>query len=737
MGYVTPSILVYQQLANAGGVANVTPDLDAVIIGPCYNVLEYDGTSAAALTLTAGLTTAGDAFSIVDNAVNNPVILPGQKPGQDVEEASIEVYLNNAVVETVSTKFSGTAGSDRVEVLAATGTGTASSGSTNLTGVTNIANFAEGDAVTVAGAGAAGAALAATIADIDVGTSTLTLDTSALTSVLNANIAKSPLSNVNAVTATRHVEPGDTVVIGYTAGSTAKSFISTVSQVESVAGVIVALGLSDILPSDVNGSLLVSVRKKFNNQLLLKAISGNVNYDDSTVGADGKITIRPMPRLAYGVVVTADVHVAYRALRQDLSGTILDIDTPADVEGKLGPVSDRNPLALGVQLAQANTVGRILAVAVPRNDLAGFQAALELIEGRRVYAVVPLTQEIDIVTAVKQHVEQMSTPELAMWRMSVVNTEIPTVQNMGEWSVNSVNANGGNNNITLVSGRFILTAGNASFLSDGVLPGDTVHITAGSGATSPVGAAKVLQVLNNQQVQVSAAGVATGVSYYVTRTLTKAQQAAAVAGVATSLGSNRVMLVPQTAGVTVNGVVKYLPGFYLAAAIAGLVSGLPVQQSLTNVGLAGITDIQHGNFYFTRAQLGTMAAAGACLVVQETQGSVPYIRHSLTTDMTVLYFREIQQVKNWDYLSYFFHDILKGFIGRYNITPDTLRILGQTITAGGRLLQGKKLPKLGAPLLDFKLKTLKQDEANKDTVIVEMPILMPVVMNYLNLYLIV
>lgn len=737
MGYVTPSVLVYQQLANAGGVANVTPDLDAVIIGPCYNVLEYDGTSAAALTKTAGLTVSGDAYSIIDNSVNNTVILPGQKAGQDIEEASIEVYLNNAVVETLSTKFTGAASSDRIEVLVATGTGTVSAGSAAVTGVTNIANFAEGDSVTVAGAGIAGAALAATVVDVNTGTSVLTLDVNAQTSVLTASITKSPLSNTNSVTATRHVEPGDTVVVGYTASGTLKSFVSTVSQVESVAGVIVAIGLSDILPSDVVGNLSVSVRKKFNNQLLLKTISGNVNYDDSTVGADGKITVRPNPRLAYGVVVTAEVHIAYRALRQDLSGSIIDIDTPNDIEGLLGPVSDRNPLALGVQIAQANTVGRILAVAVPRNDLVGFQNGLELLEGRRVYSIVPLTQEIDIITAVKQHVEQMSTPEQAMWRMTVVNTEIPTVQNMGQWSSDNVNANGGNNAITLINGRYILTSTNSAFLSDGVLPGDTVHITAGTGTPSPVGSVKVLQVLNNQQIQVSAAGTATSVSFYVTRTLTKAQQAAAVAGVATSLGSNRVMYVPQTAGVTVNGVVKYLPGFYLAAAIAGLISGLPVQQSLTNVGLAGITDIQHGNFYFTRAQLGTMAAAGACLVVQETQGSIPYIRHSLTTDMTVLYFREVQQVKNWDYLSYFFHDILKGFIGRYNITPDTLRILGQTITAGGRLLQGKKLPKLGAPLLDFKIKTLKQDEANKDTVIVEMPILMPVVMNYLNLYLIV
>lgn len=737
MGYVVPSVLVYQQLASAGGVANVTPDLDTVIMGPCYNVLEYDSTSAASLTLTAGRTGDGDVFSIVNSSVNNVVYLPGQLPGQDVEESSMEVYLNNAVVETMSTKFSGTAGSDRIEMLAATGSGSVTSGSSVVTGVTNLSNFDAGDLVAISGAGASSGVLAATVVSIDEVAGTMTLDTAALSSTPSATITKSPVSNVNPLTSTRHAEPGDEILVTYRANGAARVFSTTIAQVESLAGVLLAIIMTDVLPSDVQGVLLVSVRKNFNNQLLLKTIDGRTNYNDATVGADGKITILPNPKLAYGNVLTSDVHIAYRALRKDLSGAIVDVENVSDLTGKLGAASERNPLALGVQIALANTTGRILAAAVPSNDLAGFQVALDLIEGRRIYGVVPLTQDVEVATAVKAHVEQMSTPEQAQWRVAVVNTAIPTTQTLGFWNADNVNVNSGNNAITLVNGRYILSSSNSTFMSDGVVPGDTVHITAGSGTPSPVGAVKVLQVLNNQQLQVSAIGTATGVSFYVSRTLTKSQQAAAVAGVSSSLSSSRVMHVPQGAGVTVNGVTKYLPGYYLCAAIGGLISGLPVQQSLTNVGLAGIADVQYGNFYFTRAQMSTMAAAGTCLIVQESQGSIPYVRHSLTTDMSVLYLREIQQVKNWDYLSYFFYDILKSFIGRYNITPDTLRILGQTITAGGRLLQGKKLPKLGAPLVDFKIKTLKQDEANKDTVICELPIQMPTVMNYLNLYLIV
>lgn len=736
MSYVVPSVLVYQQLANAGGVANITPDLDAVIVGPCYNVLEYDGTSAAALTSTAALSDSGAAFSITSNTVNNTVNLPGQKPGQNVDEPSVEVYLNNVVVQSLSTKFTGSAGTSTATVRTGTSTANAAASSAVLTTISDISLFAEGDTVSVAGAGAGGSALSAEILSIDTVAGTITLSAAVVTSALSAVVTKGVVSNTNSSTATKHVEPGDTVVITYKVGPDTLTFSTTVTEVDTLAGVLVSIDLSDVLPADITASFSLSVRKKFNNQLLVKTPNGYTNYSDSTVGADGKVTILPKPRLPYGTVITGDVHIAYRALRTDLIGAIQDIENVQDLEGKLGAVSDRNPLALGVQVALANTVGRILAVAIPSEDLAGYLTALDLLEGRRVYSLTPLTQSVEVLTAFQQHVEQMSTPEMAAWRMTVVSPAIPTTQNIGQWNSNNVNANGGNNTITLVAGRYILTASNAAFLSDGTVPGDLVKITAAS-APAQVGSWKVLQVINNQQVEISATGVATGVSFYVTRTLTKAQQAAAVAGTASSFKSNRVMVVPQGAGITVDGVVKYLPGYYLACAISGLISGLPVQQSLTNIGLAGVADIQYGNFYFTRAQLATMAAAGVCLIVQETQGSIPYIRHSLTTDMTVLYFREVQQVKNWDYLSYFFYDILKGFIGKYNITPDTLRILGQTITAGGRLLQGKKLPKLGAPLLDFKIKTLKQDESNKDTVICELPVSMPVVMNYLNLYLIV
>jgi hypothetical protein len=806
MSYILPSPLIYQQLANAGGVANISPDLNAVIVGPCYNLVDYDGSSAASLTLSAALDASGNAGVITNNQVNNTFTLPGQKPGQVIDPTSLAVYLNSATVETLVSGFTSTTASSELNIIYPSGTGASTSGSSIITGVanantkffigdlvtvtgigvdgstvstsvtsvtsnsvtvaasanatvasvsitklapayspaiaasssavlsgvTNAALFVPGDNVTVTGAGAAGADLVANIVGIS-GTN-VTLDTVVGTSNPTALLSKNAVNNLNSVSSTNRVEDGDSVVVYYlTPGGLHRSFTSTVASFVATNNVLSSIILSDMLPADAAGGLVeVHVRKVYNNQLLAAT-----EYDSTATAATGEFTILPTPNVVYGLVISGEVHAQYRALRTDLSGAIQTITVGGDVKGILGTVDERNPLALGVTLAMANTTTQVLALAVPSNDLLGYETALQMLEGAKVYSMVPLTTELDIITAFQKQAEQLSTPQMAAWRIALVSTSIPTVKDIGPYNENLVNANSGNSAITLVNGRYILTVSNATFLSDGVVPGDIVKITAGTGTPSPVGSHQVKQVLSNQQLEIVATGTATGVSYYVTRNLTKAQQADYVAANSTAFGSGRVVHCPNTAGVILNGVTKYLPGYYFMAGVAGLIAGLPSQSGLTNIALAGFADVQYSNFYFTRAQMDTMAAAGTFLMVQEAQGSIPYVRHELTTDMSVLQYREIQQVKNWDYISYFFHDILKSFIGKWNITPDSLQTLRQSITSGGKMLQGRKLPKVGAPLTDFSIKTLAQDTNNLDNVICEMPIKMPTVMNYVSLYLIV
>lgn len=804
MAYITPSPLIYQQLANAGGVANISPDLNAVIVGPCFNVVTFDGTSAASLTNTAARNAADGTYGFTDNEVNNVFELPSTKVGQVLDEASLAVYFNEAVVTTLKSGFTAAPGSNQLSIVYPTASGTATSGSgvvtvasggssfyvgdlvtvsnfgpsgtsvttsvsavtgnqvtvgvtasasgavtitknapayspasasansAVLSDVTNVALFAVGDEISLAGAGVSGAALVANILSIS-GTS-VTVSVAAATTVSGAQMHKTDVNNLNTVSATLKVEDGATAVVSYvTSGSVHRTFTSTVSSYVATNNILSAVFLADILPADVVAGLVsVSFTRVYNNQLVPAS-----QYDMTEAAAAGTVTVLPTPELVYGLVNSANVHIGYRALRTDIQNTLITISSEEDITGMLGVISDENPLALGALLSLSNTTTQVLALAVASEDLAGYVDALGTLENSKVYSLVPLTQSIDILTSFQQHVEQLSVPKEAGWRVALVSTAIPSTQNIGQYTIDLVNVNGGNNTITLVNGRYILTASNATFISDGAIPGDLVQITAATSATSQVGAHQIKTVLNNQQVEIVATSTATAVNYYVTRNLTKAQQAAYVAANSTAFKSNRVYHTPNLAGVVVNGVTKYLPGYYFMCGVAGLVAGLPSQSGLTNIALAGFVDVKFSNFYFTRAQMDVMASAGTFLMVQEAQGSIPYIRHSISTDMSVLQYRELQQVKNWDYISYFFHDILKVFVGKWNITPDSLQTLRQSITASGNLLKGRKLPKVGAPLVDFSIKTLKQDPDNLDNVICEMPIDMPEPMNNASLFLIV
>lgn len=539
---------------------------------------------------------------------------------------------------------------------------------------------------------------------------------------------------VQGVSSTAGIATGVKVLVkgaGVSGANVLATVVSFIADTSITLSTTLSTTISDAVVVVYNSTITMSIVKTYEDQILpiTKPLSGGANYSTANVGTDNEITINADAELVYGRVLSGDVYFEYKALRKDLTG-ILSINDINDLVGKLGNPHDENPLALGCQVALSNTITRIRAVAVNSNDLLGYQEAFEILEGERVYAIVPMTQDLSIISALKAHVTQMSTPENAAWRVGIVNSLAPTLMNIGQYSAETPNSNGGANSVTLIGSEYVLTSSNATFISDGVTPGDLIHYDAA--------VYMVDEVLSNQQLVISASATASAVSYYITRVLSKTQKAEAIAGVSENLLLNRMWHTqPDTVGVTVDGVVKYLPGYYLSCGLAGMVSGFPVQQGFTNIGVAGISDLRNSNFYFSKADLNNMAAAGTCLFVQDSQGSIPYCRHELTTDVSVLEYREMLVVKNWDFLSYFYYDKVKSFIGVWNITPDTLNTIRQTINASSELIKGQKLPRIGAPLLGYSITSLEQDAFNKDNanVVLKVEIVYP--LNYLNIHIVI
>jgi hypothetical protein len=706
MAYRKPSVAVYQELENSGGAASVTPDLQTVIIGPLYNEVKIDPTDETSLANAKGTDVdhwleTGEARKMLEIALNGKSTYPGQKV---VDDESIRLYLMNVQVKTYAfTKPS----------LSFAEPTTASQFDADVSAVQF--GFADANPLAPLAIGDKGP---------HVRSGDLLIASDGTTTV------ETTISSVKLVGTTLTLSVTDSLeVLG---GSEPITF----EVYRLFTGL--ELNIFRVNPADVDVSQVLL------GQEILK-ISNQYQILNTPVAGDGSYTLRAPSQSANGKPV--QTYIGYRALRTDKSREILTIEqTAGDLVSKLGEATSTNPLALGVSLALKNTTTSIRAVAIEEDSVDAYQTALQLIQNERLYSIVPLTSKMEVLTMVKAHVEQMSDPETAMWRIGIVSSDPSDVLNLGTFEgqfaikKSSVGDSAGRHNM-------ILSVPGESFLNDGIQPGDMISIITADNAAIQ-GTFKLDTVYSNTTLGIKAGlsgetGYIPEIETHVTkfeilRNLDNASKAKNIAAISSTFKSKRIIhVMPCLVGITENSVIKYLPSYYLAAAVAGCVAGFPVQQGLTNLTLAGIDSLQGSNFYFSKDDLNTMAAAGTMIFVQDTQSAAPYCRHELTTDMSVLEYRELLKVKNWDYLSYFYHDILNPFIGQWNIVEDTLRVIRQTVISASENLKTQKLPRIGAPLVSYEIAQLAQDTTMKDKIQLKMNIAIVDPNNYTDVHLVI
>jgi hypothetical protein len=309
----------------------------------------------------------------------------------------------------------------------------------------------------------------------------------------------------------------------------------------------------------------------------------------------------------------------------------------------------------------------------------------------------------------------------------------------------------------------ILKDPSGTFVASGVAAGDLIQIPVDPNATitdatvfttlvvNNVISDQRLQIVNNGQdsstvmnelphgvKRIGGALVGlTTINFQIVRTLSKSQQVTDLVAVAQSFNSKRTILVwpdrCDVAGVT-DG--DNQPGFYLACAVGGMTAGLPSQQGFTNIGIAGVSQIFNSNTYFTDSQLTDISNGGWYVFAQQTTTSLPYTIHQLTTDPSTLESGEFSVVKNFDFVSLFFVDILEDFLGQYNVTVDTLTQLHGALITGSQLLLLRTVAKIGAPLTSFEITSLDVSPTSGDRVLIYCAIGLPKPLNVIELHLV-
>ena len=486
-----PNVVVYQEYTTQS-VAVVPPDLNVLVAGPCYQILDYLDDK----TLCKEDAVYGEYHGNCPAEVPEAVTISEPKniaTGALVKSTSVSVYFDEAqVIEaayaTVADDGQYTIGDNLVITHTNSGTGThLGAAGVHVGDDLIIQSDATDDYVKTV------KELCYTF--IDKG--------AALTFITNGVI------------------PGDLVVITNSAEDPSIDGTYTVKRVNSqtqleVEEVIPGTGDNAADPANcsvtitaANGTIRVATHDAYNLgnwcnvrtttdfaatktdaewRFERKLLDQKLASTDFSVSGNA-ITIKTAVTIGSKNVSYAKIYLQYEALRQDLQ-EINDFNDATEIEAMYGKYDARNPLCVGCVVAKANTNTKISGYALASDDLTGYLDFIDKISAtREIYTIVPLTYSSSILATLKSMAENLADPNYALahgtrqkFRMILGAVERATTADIvvahgGCYTYTSGTAKSGNYTLTLsaISGQT-----SPDCVAAGVIPGDIITTNHGA-----------------------------------------------------------------------------------------------------------------------------------------------------------------------------------------------------------------------------------------------------------------
>jgi len=454
-------------------------------------------------------------------------------------------------------------------------------------------------------------------------------------------------------------------------------------------------------------------------------------------------------------VMGGKVYVEYREWLTALADDVGAIGDVADLNQIAGQLDPDNPLKWGVYKALSNSNGTVVkyTAVVNPDSLDSWAEVLARIKGRDdMYNLVPLTFDTQIHNLWAAQIDAESSASANNWKAGFVALRAgPRVMVVGRGvRVGGIAGTEVPEAVlaTLTDDpaatgtqytKLSVTSGNGYFVTNNVRPGDIVRFNF---AVDGFGEASydeyvVDQVLSESTLLLfSGADVPTSIPQRVEvyHNQTRNEIVEALVQQAGALSNRRVSAVwPDQVGEA--GTLQ--PGYYLAAALAGLASGVAPQQPLTNVEVAGFDDYSRSYKYFNETQLNRLAEGGVWIVTEDRDGT-PHTRHAVTTDSLDLNRREEMIRRNVDSVSYLFYRRLRPYIGRSNASPGMVDLLEVQVTeAIDFLVNNGTIAELGGQLISGDIRVLRIHPLLKDRIEIVLDLVVPAPLNNIELYLVV
>jgi len=413
----------------------------------------------------------------------------------------------------------------------------------------------------------------------------------------------------------------------------------------------------------------------------------------------GRITISGTGVNGYDIQTNwsdSKVVVGYRMLRSDRA-TYIELDGIDAIQTQIGKIGVENPLALGAYNALINAGTTVYVFGVSGYTTTDYDYALAAASAKDVYAISPMTQDTTVASNTVAHVNTYSTPEAKRERIAVISRPALTSPDLTNTAIKGTVANEyagqayelSNRRVTYVLPpmAYVQERKHISQLRPNYV--DSMMKTMNTAFPITGLKAKLIETIT----------LSSGIKYYAGTEITQAIWSG---------------MVKDNAYIGDYFTVRYpVPGYVMAAVVAGQIAGYPPQQGFTNLNIAGnIVEVKYSSDWFSETQLDTIAGGGNYIMYQRNPSSAIRCRHSLMTDMSSVERRELSITKVLDYVAKTLRNAFDPYIGRYNITPDFLQKLSTIVQAVKVTLQRAGI------IADLVLEAVKQDDTQRDVVLV-------------------
>ena len=465
------------------------------------------------------------------------------------------------------------------------------------------------------------------------------------------------------------------------------------------------------------------------------------------VGTHGVLQVGSQPTIPFGggnlKVTRARAFISWRGLRTSISDIKTVGSIPVSGEfADLGRISPKNPLALAAAVCLDNAgATNISVLPIVSPGSAGFSAARpKLNSAEDLYCIVPLSTDLtNVILPLKNDAVSMSAPEKSLFRMVVGASEgLPLVRPLASGTANA--------NLTAAA----LNVPSADFLSAGVAVNDKVvwdgDATNHTFYVSEVVNAQNLVLKDKPEALVADGGTAALIDlteaskdYEISRDIStdSAAQVDALKDRLTSVADKRLTMVYP--GVCTARGFSGQPGYYLSAALGGVIAGTNPHRPKNQLGIAGIDQIFESNLKFSDDEIDELGDGGYFVFIQDSVTGAPFTPHQVTTGQIaspgVQEFAELSVVTNFDFVSKIFKVRMDPYVGVWNVIPEAIESIRGSLEGGIADLASRSAPRIGAPLIAGTVSSVAVDEADAGRINVAVEVQIPKVLNKLVVHL--